>query len=51
MEKENNIIEFPKKKVKSRMSDQKKWWLILFLYFAVVVIVFVIEKIRLGLIG
>ena len=51
MKKENNVIEFPKKKAKSRMSDHSRWWLILFLYVVVIVTVFVIEKIRLGLLG
>jgi len=46
MEKTNNVIKFPKKKVKKRMSDHQRWWLILFLYIAVIVSVVVIEKIR-----
>lgn len=49
MDKRDNVIKFPKKKIKSRMSDQNRWWLIFFLYVGVIVCVFVIEKIRLGM--
>ena len=50
MEKKNNVIKFPKRKARTTLTDQQRWWFILFLYFAVIISVFVIEKIRLGMI-
>ena len=50
MEKKNNVIKFPKKKARTTLTDSQRWWVILFLYFAVIICVFVIEKIRIGMI-